>query len=61
MAQYARDTIVAAATPPGKGGIGIVRISGDDTEKLAAAMLGNVPLRAAGSSHFSRQDWCCTG
>ncbi len=43
MAQYARDTIVAAATPPGKGGIGIVRISGDDTEKLAAAMLGNVP------------------
>ncbi len=43
MAQYARDTIVAAATAPGKGGIGIVRISGDDVEKLAAAMLGNVP------------------
>jgi len=43
MAQYARDTIVAAATPPGKGGIGIVRISGDDAETLAAAMLGKVP------------------
>jgi len=43
MAQYARDTIVAAATPPGKGGIGIVRISGDDAEKLAVAMLGKVP------------------
>ena len=43
MAQYARDTIVAAATPPGKGGISIVRISGDDAERLAAAMLGNVP------------------
>jgi tRNA modification GTPase len=43
MPEYARDTIVAAATPPGKGGIGIVRISGDDTEKLAAAMLGDVP------------------
>ncbi len=43
MAQYARDTIVAAATPPGKGGIGIVRISGEDTEKLAVAMLGKIP------------------
>ena len=43
MPEYTRDTIVAAATPPGKGGIGIVRISGPDTEKLAAAMLGNVP------------------
>lgn len=43
MPEYARDTIVAAATPPGKGGIGIVRISGDDAEKLALAMLGKVP------------------
>ena len=43
MPDYARDTIVAAATPPGKGGIGIVRISGDDTKKLAAAMLGDLP------------------
>jgi len=43
MPEYARDTIVAAATPPGKGGIGIVRISGEDTEKLARAMLGKVP------------------
>jgi len=43
MPEYARDTIVAAATPPGKGGIGIVRISGDDTEKVAVAMLSNLP------------------
>ena len=43
MAEYARDTIVAAATPPGKGGIGIVRISGNDAEKLAAALVGKVP------------------
>ena len=43
MPEYARDTIVAAATPPGKGGIGIVRISGDDAEKLAMALLGKVP------------------
>lgn len=40
---YVPETIVAAATPPGTGGIGIVRVSGPDTEKIAAAMLGNVP------------------
>jgi len=43
MADYAGDTIVAAATPPGKGGIGIVRISGPDAEALAEQMLGAVP------------------
>jgi tRNA modification GTPase len=43
MPEYARDTIVAAATPPGKGGIGIVRLSGDDAEKLGEALLGRVP------------------
>lgn len=43
MPDYARDTIVAAATPPGKGGIGIVRISGDDAEKLATSLIGKVP------------------
>ncbi len=43
MPEYARDTIVAAATPPGKGGIGIVRISGDAAGKLAAALIGRLP------------------
>ncbi|HXQ63454.1 MAG TPA: hypothetical protein VN787_01255, partial [Steroidobacteraceae bacterium] len=38
-----RDTIVAVATPPGRGGIGIVRISGPGTRALAAAVLGGVP------------------
>ncbi len=37
------DTIVAAATPPGVGGIGVVRISGGDTERMARAMLGSLP------------------
>ncbi len=37
------DTIVAAATPPGTGGIGIVRISGDQAERIARAMLGSLP------------------
>ena len=37
------DTIVAAATPPGTGGIGIVRISGDGVKRIARAMLGSLP------------------
>lgn len=37
------DTIVAAATPPGRGGIGIVRISGPKAPQLAATMIGELP------------------
>jgi len=37
------DTIVAAATPPGIGGIGIVRVSGDQTERIARSVLGSLP------------------
>jgi len=37
------DTIVAAATPPGRGGIGIVRVSGNRTEQIARALLGSLP------------------
>lgn len=37
------ETIVAPATPPGRGGIGIVRISGPATRTIAEAMLGRMP------------------
>jgi tRNA modification GTPase len=37
------DTIVAAATPPGRGGVGIVRISGPKAPELGAIMLGELP------------------
>jgi tRNA modification GTPase len=37
------DTIVAVATPPGYGGIGIVRLSGPLTRALAEALLGDLP------------------
>src|SRR5262249_42115684 len=37
------ETIVAAATPPGRGGVGIVRISGPKTPELAAILLGELP------------------
>jgi len=33
------DSIVAVATPPGRGGIGVVRISGSASREIAAAML----------------------
>ena len=33
------DTIVAIATPPGRGGIGVVRISGCDARTIASGML----------------------
>jgi tRNA modification GTPase len=39
----ARDTIAAVATPQGRGGIGIVRISGSGVPKIAHALLGRLP------------------
>ena len=37
------DTIVAQATPPGRGGVGIVRISGPMAKTVAERMLGHCP------------------
>lgn len=37
------DTIAAIATPPGRGGIGIVRISGNRVADIACSMLGALP------------------
>jgi tRNA modification GTPase len=37
------DTIVATATPPGRGGIGVVRISGPKAPELAAIIVGELP------------------
>lgn len=38
-----RDTIVAAATPPGRGGVAIVRVSGEDVPAIARALVGELP------------------
>jgi tRNA modification GTPase len=35
-----RDTIAAIATPPGKGGVGIVRISGGDVQRVIDSVIG---------------------
>jgi tRNA modification GTPase len=38
-----RDTIAAIATAPGRGGIGVVRISGSHARAIAHALTGRVP------------------
>ena len=37
------DLIAAVATAPGRGGVGVVRVSGPDVGPLAAAILGRLP------------------
>ena len=39
-----RDTIAAIASPPGRGGIGVVRVSGPAVVSIAHAVLGRLPL-----------------
>ncbi|MEH6453373.1 MAG: tRNA uridine-5-carboxymethylaminomethyl(34) synthesis GTPase MnmE [Psychromonas sp.] len=40
----ASDTIVAQATAPGRGGVGIIRVSGPDVETVANIILGKIPV-----------------
>lgn len=37
------DTIVAQATPPGRGGVGILRVSGKQATEVALQVLGKLP------------------
>jgi tRNA modification GTPase len=47
------DTIAAIATPPGRGGIGIVRVSGAATRNIAENVIGRLPPpRVASFAHF---------
>src|SRR5258708_31391816 len=49
----ARDTIAAVATPPGRGGIGIVRSSGPRVTRIAEQIIGSLPPpRAATFARF---------
>jgi tRNA modification GTPase len=42
-ADPARDTIAAIATPAGRGGVGIIRISGPDSPLVARTLAGKLP------------------
>jgi len=51
------DTIVAIATAPGRGGIGIVRVSGDNLSQLAIEILGTplIQRHVTFSKFFDKQ------
>jgi tRNA modification GTPase len=52
-----RETIAAIATPPGTGGIGIVRISGPEALSIAQKITGQLPVpRHAGYCSFRDAD-----
>ncbi|NJD06790.1 MAG: tRNA uridine-5-carboxymethylaminomethyl(34) synthesis GTPase MnmE, partial [Methylococcaceae bacterium] len=52
-----QDTIVAVATPPGRGGVGIVRASGPAVPVLALQLLGSMPPpRSARFTSFTDSD-----
>ena len=51
------DTIAAIATPPGRGGVGIIRISGDAAPDIAETLLGKLPSpRVATLAGFRASD-----
>lgn len=51
------DTIAAVATPPGRGGIGVVRISGPAARAIAEELLGKLPVpRQASFARFRDAD-----
>ncbi len=51
------DTICAVATPPGVGGVGVVRVSGPAASAVARALVGTVPPpRKATLAHFRGAD-----
>ena len=52
MLAYQNDTIAALATPPGRGGIAIVRVSGENARAYFEAL-----FRPAGRQQVA----CCTG
>jgi tRNA modification GTPase len=53
----ATQTIVAIATPPGRGGIGVVRLSGDDARRIGAALcVGVLEPRRARLVEFAEAD-----
>jgi tRNA modification GTPase len=51
------DTIAAIATPPGRGGVSIIRLSGENTQAIAIALIGHLPKpRYADYQSFRAED-----
>ena len=55
--QVTDETIAAIATPPGRGGVGVIRVSGSKTTTIANALLGSIPQpRYASFTKFRAAD-----
>ncbi|MBN6741888.1 tRNA uridine-5-carboxymethylaminomethyl(34) synthesis GTPase MnmE, partial [Acidithiobacillus sp. MC6.1] len=56
MAYQQGDTIVAIATPPGEGGVGILRLSGPQALAIATTLCGGAKVKALmpRHAHFRR-------
>ena len=53
------DTIVAIATPPGRGGLGVIRLSGPDAPRIAIQLIGrDRPLKPRHATFAKVVDWC---
>jgi tRNA modification GTPase len=50
------DTIIAIATPPGRGGVGIVRISGPRALPIASQLIGNKTVKPRVVNYCSFKD-----
>jgi tRNA modification GTPase len=50
------DTIVAIATPPGRGAVGIVRLSGKHAASIAARLAGELPAPRHASLRYFRDE-----
>src|SRR5262245_23838589 len=48
------DTIVAIATPPGRGGLGVVRVSGPEAARIAGELIGRTAPLAPRHATFGR-------
>ncbi len=56
MTNSDNDTIAAVATPPGRGGIAIVRVSGALVGNIASALFGNIPMARTATFVHVRDD-----
>jgi tRNA modification GTPase len=61
MADFDPDTIVAISTPPGRGGIGVVRLSGPRARDVVAPLLRLRHPLAAGRARFGEVLGLATG
>jgi tRNA modification GTPase len=56
MKTYHSDTIAAIATPPGYGGVGIIRVSGSLALNIAQTIIGVIPKPRAAEYHSFKDE-----